>query len=263
MVYQVREPSEPGDNVMNILETRGLYHDFSGLQVLFDVGLEVQEGERHAVIGPNGAGKTTLFNVITGKYRPSKGKVFFKGRDITGWKPYHLSRLGMGRSFQITSTFHRLTAFQNIRLGVLSKRGIRFDVFRFLDQMRGVTAETDEVLKRINLHGERNIPASALSYGKHRSLEISMALATDPDLVMLDEPTAGMSKDETHHAVELIRRLTEGKTVVIIEHDMDVVFSLADRITVLNMGEILAVGPPEEIRENQQVKDAYLGDMED
>jgi branched-chain amino acid transport system ATP-binding protein len=129
--------------------------------------------------------------------------------------------------------------------------------------MRGVTQETDEVLKRINLHGERNIPASALSYGKHRSLEISMALATDPDLVMLDEPTAGMSKDETHHAVELIRRLTEGKTVVIIEHDMDVVFSLADRITVLNMGEILAVGPPEEIRENQQVKDAYLGDMED
>ncbi|MFQ5853225.1 MAG: ABC transporter ATP-binding protein [Candidatus Binatia bacterium] len=247
---------------MNILETRGLSHDFSGLQVLFDIDFEVKEGERHAVIGPNGAGKTTLFNVITGTYRPSKGKVFFKGNEVTGFKPHQLSRIGMGRSFQITSTFHRLTTFQNIRLGVLSKRGIRFDLFRFLDKMWAVTEETDEVLRRINLDGERNVPASLLSYGKHRSLEISMALATDPDLVMLDEPTAGMSRDETHHAVELIRRLTEAKTAVIIEHDMDVVFSLADRITVLHMGEILAVGPPEEIRENQAVKDAYLGEME-
>lgn len=248
---------------MNILETRGLSHDFSGLQVLFDIDFEVKEGERHAVIGPNGAGKTTLFNVITGTHRPSKGRVFFKGHEVTGFKPHQLSRLGMGRSFQITSTFHRLTTFQNIRLGVLSKRGIRFDLFRFLDKMWGVTEETDEILRRINLHGERDIPASLLSYGKHRSLEISMALATDPDLVMFDEPTAGMSRDETHHAVELIRRLTENKTAVIIEHDMDVVFSLADRITVLHMGQILAVGPPKEIRRNQKVKDAYLGEMED
>lgn len=169
----------------------------------------------------------------------------------------------MGRSFQITSTFTWLTAFQNIRMGILSKRGIRFNLFRKLDKMRDVTEETDRVLKRINLDGERNIPASMLSYGKHRSLEISMALATDPDLVMLDEPTAGMSKDETHHAVELIRRITEGKTAVIIEHDMDVVFSLADRITVLHLGRLLATGTPDEVRENQDVKDAYLGEMEE
>jgi branched-chain amino acid transport system ATP-binding protein len=247
---------------MNILETKAICHDFSGLQVLMDVNLEVQEGERHAIIGPNGAGKTTLFNVITGTYQPSEGQVFFKSKEITGLPSHKLVRLGMGRSFQITSTFTWLTAFQNIRMGILSKRGIRFNFFHFLDKMDDVTRETDAVLKRINLDGERDIPANMLSYGKSRSLEISMALATDPDLVMLDEPTSGMSVDETHNAVALIRKLTEGKTMVIIEHDMDVVFSLADRITVLHLGGILASGTPDEIRDNQAVKDAYLGEME-
>ncbi len=247
---------------MNILETKELYHDFSGLEVLFNVNLQVEEGERHAVIGPNGAGKTTLFNVITGTYRPSRGQVLFKGNEITGAKPHKLMRLGVGRSFQITSTFNRLTTFQNIRLAILSKKGIRFHLFRKVDKMLDITKETDEVLKRINLDRERDVPASMLSYGKHRSLEISLALATDPDLILLDEPTAGMSRDETHYAVELIRRLTEGKTVVIIEHDMDVVFSLADRITVLHYGQILATGTPAEIRQNQAVKDAYLGETE-
>ena len=247
---------------MNLLETKGIYHDFSGLQVLFDVNLEVKEGERHAIIGPNGAGKTTLFNIITGMYKPSRGKVFFKENEITGWKPHRLARIGMGRSFQITTTFSKLTAFQNIRMGILSKRGIRFNLFRRVDKMQAISQESDELLKRIGLNAERDVPAELLSYGKHRSLEVSMAMATNPDLVLLDEPTAGMSKDETHNAVELIRRLTEDKTMVIIEHDMDVVFSLADRITVLHLGRILASGPPEAIKENQQVKDAYLGKME-
>ena len=247
---------------MNILETKGLYHDFKGLEVLFNVNLQVKEGERHAVIGPNGAGKTTLFNLITGTYRPGRGKVIFKERDITGARPHELRRLGMGRSFQITSTFDRMTTFQNVRLAVLSKRGIRFNFFRKVDKMHEVTRATDEILKRINLSAERNMPAGVLSYGKHRALEISLALATEPDLIMLDEPTAGMSRDETHTAVDLVRRLTEGKTVVIIEHDMDVVFSLADRITVLHRGEVLATGVPEEIRRNQAVKDAYLGEAE-
>ena len=247
---------------MNILETKYLFHDYSGLKVLFDVNLAVKKGERHAIIGPNGAGKTTLFNVITGTYRPSQGEVVFQGKNITGLAPNEVVRLGMGRSFQITSTFSRLTAFENIRMGILSKRGIRFNMLKMIDKMEDVTQETEEVLKRINLDGERDIPASQLSYGKSRALEISMALATDPELVMLDEPTAGMSVDETHNAVELIRRLTEGKTMVIIEHDMDVVFSLADRITVLHLGSILASGLPDEIRENQEVKDAYLGEGE-
>jgi branched-chain amino acid transport system ATP-binding protein len=247
---------------MNILETKGLFHDFSGLQVLSNVNLQIRDGERHAVIGPNGAGKTTLFNVVTGSYAPSRGQVFFKGRDVTGLAPNELSRIGMGRSFQITSTFGRLSAFQNIRLAILSKRGIRFSLFRSVDKMREITRETEAVLDRINLTAERDRAASALSYGKHRALEISLALATDPELVMLDEFAAGMSRDETHYAVELVRRLTEGKTVVLIEHDMDVVFSLADRITVLHHGEILATGTPTEIRHNQAVKDAYLGDLE-
>ena len=247
---------------MNILESKELYHDFSGLKVLFDVNLQVKEGERHAIIGPNGAGKTTLFNVITGTYRPSGGHVFFKGKDITGARPHELNRIGMGRSFQITSTFNRLTAFQNIRLAVLSKRGIRFQMFRKVDRMEEITRETDEILKRINLDRERDMPAGVLSYGKHRSLEISMALATDPELVMLDEPTAGMSRDEIHETVELIRQLTEGKSMVIIEHDMDVVFALADRITVLHHGEILATGYPDEIRKDPTVKEAYLGEAE-
>jgi len=246
---------------MNILETKDLRHDFRGLKVLFGIDLQVKEGERHAVIGPNGAGKTTLFNTITGTYHPTNGRVFFKGKDITGYKPYQLTRLGMGRSFQITSTFTNLTAFQNIRLAILSKKKIRFNLFRKVDKMKEITEETEAMLERIDLINERNVPASMLSYGKARSLEISMALATDPELVLLDEFAAGMSRDETHKAVALIRKLTEGKTVVMIEHDMDVIFSMADRITVLHYGKILASGKPDEIRGNQDVKDAYLGDL--
>ena len=247
---------------MSILETRGLSHDFKGLKVISGVNLQVAEGERHAIIGPNGAGKTTLFNLITGSIIPKGGNIFFRERDVTSAKPYRLVRMGMGRSFQITSTFSRLTAFENIRMGILSKRGIRFSLFRKVDKMKAVTEETDRVLKRINLYGERDIPAGELSYGKHRSLEVGMAVATDPDLVMLDEPTAGMSRDETQHTVELIRKLTEDRTMVIIEHDMDVVFSIADRITVLHHGEILATGTPREIRDNPEVRSAYLGDTE-
>lgn len=247
---------------MNILETKDLKHSFGPLKVLFGVDLQIAEGERHAVIGPNGAGKTTLFNTITGTYTPTAGKVFFKRQEITGFRPHRLARIGIGRSFQITSTFTNLTAFQNIRLAILAKDGVRFNLFRRVDRMRKVTEETYDMLKRINLFEDAHTKASALSYGKSRALEISMALATDPELVLLDEFAAGMSREETHDAVALIRKLTEGKTVVIIEHDMDVVFSLADRITVLHYGKILATGKPEEIRNNQAVKDAYLGDLE-
>jgi branched-chain amino acid transport system ATP-binding protein len=248
---------------MNILETKGLSHDFKGLKVLFDVNLQVEKGERHAIIGPNGAGKTTLFNIITGTYTPSEGEVVFKDHDITGAGPYEILRLGMGRSFQITNTFNDMTTFENLRLAVLSGKGIRFNVFRKIDNMPEITQETERILKWVGLDEERDIYAGNLSYGKQRSLEISLALATDPEIVMLDEPTAGMSKDETHYAVEQIKRLTEGKTVVVIEHDMDVVFSLADRITVLHNGAILATGLPADIRQNQHVKDAYLGALED
>lgn len=247
---------------MNILETIELSHDFKGLKVISGVNLQVIEGEKHAIIGHNGAGKTTLFNLIIGSIIPRDGKIFFKNRNVTSARPYKLVRMGMGRSFQITSTFSRLTVFENIRMGILSKKGIRFSLFRMVDRMKEVTAETDNVLRHINLYEERDIPAGELSYGKHRSLEVGMAMATDPELVMLDEPTAGMSREESLHTVSLIQKLTEGRTMVIIEHDMDVVFSLADRITVLHHGEIIATGTPHEIRDNPDVRGAYLGEME-
>lgn len=248
---------------MNILETRNLDHAFESHTVLEKVNLTIKKGETHAIIGPNGAGKTTLFNVISGAYTPTGGKIIFKGRDITGQGACRIQRMGMGRSFQVTAAFENLTAFQNIRMAVLSKRGIRFNLFRFVDRMDEVTRETIDFLQQLDLWQDANKPAGMLSYGKQRSLEIGMALATDPDLVMLDEPAAGMSADETRTAVELIRNMTKDKTVVIIEHDMDVVFSLADRITVLNHGTVLISGTPSQIKADKAVQAAYLGQMED
>lgn len=243
----------------NILETKDLRHDFSGLEVIRGVDLQIKEGERHAIIGPNGAGKTTLFNLITGFYKPRHGKVMFSGKDVTGFKPYKLNRLGMARSFQITSTFNKLTVAENVRLGVLSRMGIRYNLWKPMKKMDEVNLEVDKMLKRINLNEQRDVWASLLSYGKNRALEMSLTMTTDPTLVLLDEPCAGMSPEETRTAVELIRKLTEGKSMVIVEHDMDVVFSLADRITVIHYGQVLATGTPDYIRDNQSVKDAYLG----
>jgi len=232
-----------------ILEISDLTKFFGGLGAVRNFDLTLKKGDLNGLIGPNGAGKTTVFNLITGIYEPTAGDIVFNNTSIVGLEPFEITRLGIARTFQ------------NIRLAVLSKRGHRFNFFRRVDSLAEITRETEEILHRINLDGERNMPAGVLSYGKHRSLEISLALATDPDLIMLDEPTAGMSRDETRQAVELIRRLTEGRTLIIIEHDMDVVFSLADRITVLNYGQILATGAPAEIRENQAVKEAYLGEL--
>lgn len=247
---------------MNILETKDLNFGYSGHRVLNSVNLGIRVGERHAIIGPNGAGKTTLFNVITGTYNPENGRILFRGNDVSRLQPYQLNRMGMGRSFQITSTFARQTVFQNVRMGILSRKGIRFNMLKRLNKMDSITRETMKTIKQSNLEEQKDIPAGLLSYGKNRALEICMAMSTNPELVMLDEPTAGISKDETTLIVELIRNLTENKTMVIIEHDMDVVFSLADRITVLHHGEILACGTPHEIQNNPAVKDAYLGETE-
>jgi branched-chain amino acid transport system ATP-binding protein len=246
-----------------ILETKGLSHDFSGFKVLQNIDFAVRQGERYAIIGPNGAGKTTFFNVITGIYTPRSGVILFKGKDVTRARPYRLNRMGLGRSFQITSIFQRQTPFENIRLAILSKNRIRYNLFRRVDKMAHITEQTHVILKQIHLEEEAFQPANTLSYGKQRSLELGMALATSPDLLMFDEPAAGMSRDETHFAVDLMRRLTEGKTMVIVEHDMDVVFSLADRVTVLHHGGILATGTPDEIKKNEAVKKAYLGETEE
>jgi branched-chain amino acid transport system ATP-binding protein len=249
-----------GKSANPILELRGVYKDFDGLEVLFGINMGIRQGERHAVIGPNGAGKSTIFNIITGKYVPSKGKIFFKGQDVTGTSPYKLNRHGLARSFQITNIFRTMTVFQNVRNAILSKNKIRYNMFSRLDRMKGVNDQTDAVLGQIGLLDRKDVTAGLLSYGQQRALEIGLTIATDPELILLDEPTAGMSSEETREAVKLIGRVTQGKTLIIVEHDMEVVFSLADRITVIYYGEVLASGPPDEIRQNQKVKDAYLGE---
>ncbi len=243
-----------------ILELKDVYKDFEGLQVLFGITLGIRGGERHAIIGPNGAGKSTLFNLITGKYVPSKGNIFFRGQDITGASPFKLNRQGMSRSFQITNIFRTMTVFQNVRNAVLSKNKIRYNLFSRLDRMEEINRQTESVLEQIGLLDRKDIPAGLLSYGQQRALEIGLTIATDPVLILLDEPTAGMSSEETREAVKLIGRVTEGKTLIIVEHDMEVVFSLANRISVIYYGEVLASDRPEVIRQDQKVKDAYLGE---
>jgi branched-chain amino acid transport system ATP-binding protein len=252
--------AELAERARDILELKGIYKDFEGLQVLLDINLEVHERERHAIIGPNGAGKSTLFNLITGKYHPSKGRIFLKGEAITGANPYKLNRMGMARSFQITNIFRTMTVFENVRNAVLSKNGVRYNMFSPLSKMVEINRQTEQVLSEIGLLERKSDVAGELSYGQQRALEIGLAIATDPEIILLDEPTAGMSSEETREAVKLIRRVTEGKTLIIVEHDMEVVFSIADRISVLYYGKVLASGLPGEIRNDQKVKNAYLGE---
>ena len=244
---------------MAILKVEKVYKDFTGLQVLVDVNLEVEEGERHAIIGPNGAGKSTLFNLITGYYKPSEGKIFFNGRDITHRPIHKIARMGLSRSFQIINNFPMMTVYENVRNAIVSKFNRRFNWFSFLERSEEVRKETDRVLELIGMTDVRDELASELSYGKQRQLELALTQARDPVLMMLDEPTAGLDVEETREFVELVKQVTEGKTLVMVEHDMDVVFGLADRITVLNYGELLITGTPDEIQENEEVRKAYLG----
>ncbi|RJX34725.1 MAG: ABC transporter ATP-binding protein [Desulfarculus sp.] len=245
---------------MSILQTKDIRHDFHGLAVLFGVDLEVAEGERRAIIGPNGAGKTTLFNLITGKYLPRDGAVLLDGRDITRRPVYWRARHGLARSFQITNIFRRLTVYQSLQAAVLSRRSIRLDFIHQVSRMTAVNQEVDQLLERIGLSEQAQVPGGMLAYGQQRALEIGLTLALRPRVILLDEPTAGMSGEETRHVVDLIKRVTEGMTLVIIEHDMEVVFGLADRITVLHYGAVLASGPKDEIQQDPKVKEAYLGE---
>lgn len=244
---------------MKILELKNVHKDFKGLKVLKEVTLSIEEGECHAIIGPNGAGKSTLFNIITGKYKPSQGRIFFNGKDITGMAPHKISRRGLARSFQIINVFPQMTVFSNVRNAILSKKKIRFNPFLRLEKLHGIYEETMQIMKIFGLMEMKDVLASELSYGQQRALEIGISLATDPKLVLLDEPTAGMTREQTREAVGLIKNVTKGKTLMVVEHDMDVVFHIADRITVLYYGEILASGTPDEIRKNERVRAAYLG----
>ncbi len=242
------------------LHIKDIHKDFSGLQVLTGVDFKVVEKERHAVIGPNGAGKTTLFNIISGKFKASSGAILFKGEDLSGKPPHMLNRYGLSRSFQITNVFSELSVFENILTGVRSRYGLRYNFFKRPDHNKDFREKTEAIIEEVGLKDVGDLPASALSYGQQRALEIGITLSTEPELILLDEPTAGMTREETGQAISLIDRVTADRTLIIIEHDMDVVFSLADTISVLHYGKILASDTPDEIRNDQRVKDAYLGE---
>jgi branched-chain amino acid transport system ATP-binding protein len=241
------------------LRLAGVCKSFGRTEIVRDVNLDVVRGERHAIIGPNGAGKSTLFNLISARFPVSAGRIELNGDDITDLRAFEINRRGLSRSFQITNIFHNLTVFDNVRCAVLWSLGYRYSFWRRLSALSDAGDRAEEVIQRIGLRRRRDELASTLSYAEQRALEIGVTLAGGADVVLLDEPTAGMSRSETEDAVALIRRVTEGKTLVMVEHDMGVVFGLADRISVLVYGRIIATGTPSEIRSNPAVQEAYLG----
>jgi branched-chain amino acid transport system ATP-binding protein len=233
--------------------------NFGRTAILKEVDLTVSKGERHAVIGPNGAGKSTLFDVVSGRFAPTSGRVDLNGDDVAGLPPREIHRRGLSRSFQITNIFPALSVFDNLRCAVLWPLGYGYSFWHRLSGLRRVDARASEVLEQIGLTRRRAVLAGLLTYAEQRALEVGITIAGGADVILLDEPTSGMSRSESDEAVALIRKVTHGKTLLMVEHDMSVVFGLADRISVLVYGRILASGTPLEIRANDAVREAYLG----
>ena len=233
---------------MNALELDGVCKRFGATRVLENVSLAIEAGERHAIIGPNGAGKSTLFNLISGRAAPTAGSIRLKGEDVTGLPPYAISRRGLARSFQVTHLFPQLSVFENLRCATLWPLGHRYAFWKPLASLRDAAARAAEVMARIGLDARRDVPAGVLAYAEQRALEIGIAIAGGADVILLDEPTAGMNRGEAAAAVELIRDVSAGRTLVLVEHDMGVVFDLADRITVLVQGAVIASDTPARIR---------------
>jgi len=233
--------------------------NFGATEIIRGVTLNIATGERHAIIGPNGAGKTTLFNLMSGRFPITSGAISLNGARIDTLSPQRINRLGLSRSFQITSIFHRLSVIENIRCSLLWSRGYRYSFWHALPRQRALNEAADRLLEEINLGPRRDIQAGLLSYAEQRALEIGITVAGGANVILLDEPTAGMSHSETEYAMDLIRRVTQGRTLVMVEHDMKVVFDLADTITVLVYGEVIASGPPATIRGDTAVQEAYLG----
>jgi branched-chain amino acid transport system ATP-binding protein len=241
------------------LSLKGVNKSFGQMKIIRDVNLDVVKGQRHAIIGPNGAGKTTLFNLISGRFGLSSGEILLNDVRVDGLPPHRINRMGLSRSFQITSIFHRLSVFENLRCALLWSMGYRYSFWTPLWMQRNLNERTDAMLEELNLTSRRDTLAGLLSYADQRALEIGMTIAGGASVILLDEPTAGMSNTETDNAVELIRRVSTGKTLVMVEHDMKVVFGLADVISVLVYGQMIASGPPQAVRANAAVQEAYLG----
>jgi len=235
---------------------------FGATQIIRGVSLEIPAGERHAIIGPNGAGKSTLFNLVSGRFAPSAGSIRLHGEEIAGLRPYRISRRGLSRSFQVTNIFPRMSVFENVRCAVLWSLGYRYAFWRDVAKLRDANALAERTLEQIRLTARRDAAAGVLTYAEQRALEIGITIAGGASVILLDEPTAGMSRHESESTVELIRSISAGRTLVIVEHDMGVVFTLADRISVLVYGEIIATDIPQRIRENAAVRSAYLGDAD-
>jgi branched-chain amino acid transport system ATP-binding protein len=244
------------------LSLRNIGKSFGNLEIIRGVSLDIASGQRHAIIGPNGAGKTTLFNLISGRFPISKGEILLNDIRIDQLPPHRINRMGLSRSFQITSIFHRLSVFENLRCALLWSMGYRYSFWTPLWRQRELNERTDRMLEDLNLAARRDTAAGLLSYADQRALEIGMTIAGGASVILLDEPTAGMSNTETDNAVELIRRISRGKTLVMVEHDMKVVFDLADVITVLVYGQVIASGPPQAVRANPAVQEAYLGALD-
>jgi branched-chain amino acid transport system ATP-binding protein len=241
------------------LELRDVHKSFGATLIIRGVSLAVTKGERHAIIGPNGAGKSTLFNLTSGRVAPSSGSIRVNGEEVTGYAPFELYRRGLARSFQVTNIYPRLSVYENIRCSLLWSMGYRYNFWRSVAKLRDANERTERTLEQIGMTARRNTPAGVLTYAEQRALEIGITIAGDSSVILLDEPTAGMSRRETERAVELIRSVSQGRTLVIVEHDMGVVFNLADRISVLVYGAIIATDMPERIRQNSAVQSAYLG----
>jgi branched-chain amino acid transport system ATP-binding protein len=241
------------------LSLRNVSKSFGQMSIIRDVSLDIRKGERHAIIGPNGAGKTTLFNLISGRFRLSSGEILLGDTRIDGEPPHKINRMGLSRSFQITSIFQRMSVFENLRCALLWSMGYRYSFWTPLWMQRQLNDHTRAMLADLNLSSRAETPAGLLSYADQRALEIGMTIAGGASVILLDEPTAGMSNTETDSAVELIRRVSTGKTLVMVEHDMKVVFGLADVITVLVYGQVIASGSPQAVRANPAVQEAYLG----
>lgn len=244
---------------MAILELKSIGKHFGGLEVLSKIDLDIDEGKITSVIGPNGAGKTTLFNVISGRFPASEGTVFFKGKDITRMSPHEIALFGLARSFQITNIYQRLPVFENVFLAVQTRSAKRLSLFVRASSLSDVERRTWSILERVGLRQESSVPAGQLSHGDQRHLEIGMTLATGPELLLLDEPTSGMSPAESTLTMKLIRDLIRDFTILLIEHNMDVVMNVSDRIVVLNFGRKIAEGSPEEVAEDPEVRRVYLG----